>query len=372
MLKYEVLKLKRKVKMIKPNFLKTSHLRAKITNCIFQTWFNYYRVNHKPKNNKKILIISLEALGDNIIKMTSFKKLSEVYGKENMYIMCRNEWTSIYEAFGYNTVGIKKIKSPLKNAKEKINLFKKINQLGIERTILFEHIGIGDIQKYVLDGDKIGLCRDEDNPHLDKIVKIDDNKTYVLDRQIALMEELLNEKFKREDLRPDIREYFTQKKYSDVISIGIGASHEKKILPESGIISILKMLLKKYPNKKLILLGSGKKQDIYANSLVKEMKEERVENFVGKTSLLETMQVINDSDFFLGYDSGLSNIAFSLRKKYVCLFWTKLNIWKHSFDDLRIILGNEKDPINDGYHGTDILNSITLKQIEKALKELEL
>lgn len=372
MLNYKMLKITRELKQMKPSFLKTSHIKGKISNYIFNSWFKCYKLNHKNKKDKKILIISQEALGDNIIKTTSFKKLGEVYGKENLYILCRHEWSSVYEALGYNTIGIKKIKSPLKNAKYRIELFKKINELGIEKTILFEHIGIGEIQKYVLDCEKVGLCREENNIYLDKLVKIDDDKTYVLDRQVALMELLLNRKFTREELRPDIREIFKTKKYNDLIAIGIGASHERKILPEDSMIEILEMLLKRYPNKKLALLGNGKKQDMYAKNVIKKMENDRIENFVGKTSLLETMQVINDSDFFLGYDSGLSNIAFSLRKKYVCLFWTKLDIWQHPFDDLRIILGDEKNPINDGYHGTDILNSIKLNQIEKALDELSL
>ena len=372
MLSYKILKITREVKKLKPSFLKTSHLKSKISNSIFEAWFKYYKLNHKSKKNNKVLIISLEALGDNIIKMTSFKKLSEIYGKENMYIMCRDEWSTIYKELGYNTLGVKKIKSPLKNAKYKINLFKYINSLGIEKTILFEHIGSGSIQKYVLDGEKIGLCRDENNVYLDKLVRIDDDKTYVLDRQIALMELLTNKEFTREELRPDIREIFKNRKYKDIISIGIGASHEKKILPEDTMVKILELLLKRYTNKRLILLGNGKKQDNYAKNIMKKIQDNRVENYVGKTSLLETMQIINDSDFFLGYDSGLSNIAFSLRKKYICLFWTELDIWQHPFDDLKIILGDRINPENDGYHGTEILNSIKLAQIEEALEELKI
>lgn len=371
-MRYKILKGIIEIKKRKPQFLKTSYLKSKIANIIFERWFKNFKKTFKKKETENVLIISLEALGDNVVKTTSFKILADYYGKDNMYIMCRDKWECVFQELGYNVLGMKKLKNPIKNAKYRIEFFKKLNELSFKKVILFEHIGIGEILEYIICDDKVGLCREESSEYMNKAIKIDDNKTYTLDRQILLMDELLNRSFTRDELRPDMREMFHGKKYNNIISVGIGASTEQKTLPIKNMSKILKMLLERYPNKKIILLGNGKKQEYYSKQLIESCNSKNVESFIGKVSLIETIRVINDSDFFLGYDSGLSNIAFALRKKYICLFWTDMSIWQHPFDDLKVVKGDKINPENDGYHGTDILNSIKVEQVEKALEELNL
>ena len=373
-MKYKILRASRSLKEIKPNFLKTSYLKTKIAEIFFERNFKKYKRNFKNKENGKVLIITLEALGDNVVKTTSLKKLAEFYGKENIYIMCRDKWESVFMALGYNVLGLKRLKNPFKNAKYRMEFFRNLNEIGFEKVILFEHIGLGDILKYILCENTVGLCSSDKSPYLKQAIKIDDDRTYTLDRQILLMEKIMDRKYTREDLRPDMREIFygKNKKYSDIISIGIGASSEKKVLPSERMVEILNYLGKRYPDKKLCLLGAGKKQEDYVMELLNRVEINNIESYVGKISLLETINLVNDSDFFLGYDSGLSNIAFALRKKYICLFWTKMTVWQHPFEDVKILLGNEISPVNDGYHGSEILNSIEIEQVEKALNELGL
>lgn len=373
-MKYRILRATRNLKEIKPNFLKTSYLKSKIAEIFFERNFRKYKKNFKNRENGKVLIITMEALGDNVVKTTSLKKIAEFYGKENIYIMCRDKWESVFIALGYNVLGLKRPKNPFKNAKYRMEFFRNLNEIGFEKVILFEHIGLGDILKYILCENTVGLCSNDKSPYLKQAIKVDDDRTYTLDRQILLMEKIMDRKYTREDLRPDMREMFygKDKKYFDIITIGIGASSEKKVLPIERMSEILNYLGKRYSTKKLCLLGAGKKQEEYVIKLLDRVEIKNIESYVGKVSLLETINLVNDSDFFLGYDSGLSNIAFALRKKYICLFWTKMAVWQHPFEDVKIILGDEISPTNDGYHGNDILNSITIKQVEKALSELEL
>lgn len=369
---YKVLSGIRSIQKAKPNFLKSSYLKNKLADFIFKRWLKKYKKTFKPLETNKVLVVSMKALGDNVVKAASFKIMAEKYGKENLYIMCRDKWSSVFQELGYNVLEMKKLKNPFKNAKYKIDFFKKLNSLGFKEVILFEFEGTEEVLEAIMCDNKIGIYNEKQNPYMKRVVQIDYDDTYILDRQIFLLKELFKEEFTRDEIRPDIREMFQGKKYSNIISIGIGASSERKTMPVKNMGDILKMLLKRYPNDKIILLGSGKKQEDYAKKLIDYCETNRVESFVGKVSLVETIRVINDSEFFLGYDSGLSNVAFSLRKKYICLFWTDMTTWEHPFSDLRIIKGDKKDPINDGYHGTDILNSIKVEQIEKALLELKL
>lgn len=370
-MKYKILRGIREIQKRKPEFLKSSYLKSKIADIFFENWLERYKKNFILQKSSRILIISMEALGDNVVKTTSIKKISDYYGKENIYIMCRDKWECVFNKLGYNVIGMQKIKNPIKNVKYKIDFFKKLNELHFQKVILLDHLSDGKILKNLISNEKIGISNEE-NKYMTKEIRMPEDKWYVLDRQSLIVNELLNQSFTKEDLRPDMREMFKEKKYDDVISIGIGASSEQKTLPIKKMVEILEMLSKRYPNKKIVFLGNGKKQEYYSKQLIESCNCKNIESYIGKISLIETIRVINDSDFFLGYDSGLSNIAFALRKKYVCLFWTDMTVWQHPFDDLKIIKGDGINPENDGYHGTDILNSIKVEQVEEALKELKL
>ena len=132
-------------------------------------------------------------------------------------------------------------------------------------------------------------------------------------------------------------------------------------------------MLKKFPDKKVILLGSGSKQNKIANQLLDEISYEKILNFVDKINLKEVMQVIKDSDLFIGGDSGLYNIAFALNKKIICLHWdSNKSIWEHNFNNVKILKGNGTEKDKNEKYGTPTLNSITFEQIENAINELEI
>lgn len=368
---YRILGILRDLKKKKPKFLKTSYLKSKFASWIFNIWFINYKKNFKLEETNRVLVVTLEAMGDNVVKTTSFKIMAEHYGKENFYIMCKDKWEEIFKTLGYNVLGYKNLKNPIKDVKNRIKFFKKVNSLNFKKVILFENLGNGGVLDNIICKDKIGICGSIENKHM-KVIKIDTENSYVLDRHIELLNGLFGKRYSREELRPDMREMFNEKKYKDIITIGTGASTEEKTLPIKNMGEIVKMLSIRYPNKKLILLGNGRKQEEYARKLIKYCSCNNLESVIGKVSLLETIRLINDSDFFIGYDSGLSNVAFSLRKRYICLFWTDMTIWQHPFNDLVILKGDGKNPENDGYHGTDILNSIKVSQVIEALNYLKL
>lgn len=372
MTNYKLKGMIRDLKKAKPQWLKTSYIKSSIVNKSFNLWLYFFKKNFKYINKGKVLIITMEALGDNVVKATSFKILSDYFGKDNVYIQCRDRWSSVYKKMGLNVIDYKRDKSIIKRILFLINNCKKINSLGIDRVIIFDHAGFSGHGKDIFCNCRIGTTLLDNDDNLDIAVKIEGEDPYILDRHIKLLQVITGNNYTLEDVKPDMREVLKKKKYSNVIAIGLGASHEKKTLPIRKMIEILNLLLKKYPEKEICLLGAGKKQKIYAEEIEKQLNNKKVKNYIDKFELLETIQMIGDSDFFIGYDSGLSNIAFSLRKKYICLFWTKSKTWQHPFKDVKIILGDEKNIVSDGYYGTEILNSIKTEQIEKALKELEL
>ena len=365
----------RKIKSNKPKIFKTSLYKKSIINLFLELYFKFKKNDNSkiPSSQNKILVVSLESLGDDAVKSTTIDLIRDYYSNAQVDIMVFDAWKEIFQLQGYKTLSFPKGSKIIKTIKEKINFYNEINNSGYTKIIYLDHCGwVRDEFKYINCKDSIGISKSNNDPLLKDTVSIEDKVDYVLDRQKWLLEKLTGEKYTLEDIRPDLKKFFPETIHKDIIVYGIGASTPTNIMPIAKVIEILYFLLKRYPNKKIVLIGNGKEQENYTKKLLKNIDGNRIINSVGKTSLKETLQLIKDSNFFIGYDSGPANIAFSLRKKYVCLFSRELKIWQHPFNDIKYILGNKINPVNDGYYGSDRLNSIKIEQIENALNELGL
>ena len=182
---------------------------------------------------------------------------------------------------------------------------------------------------------------------------------------------MLKRKFTLEDVKPDIRKYFPDKKYENMISIAVGTAAYFKTPSYNNLKLYIEKLLEKFPNKKIILLGSGDKQKRIVVKLKNEIYSNLIIDLIDKINLKEVMQIIKDSDLFIGGDSGLYNIAFALNKKIICLHWdSNKSAWEHNFNNVKILKGNGTEKDKNEKYGTPTLNSITFEQIENAAKEL--
>ena len=343
--------------MKKIRILKTSYLKRKIKEYIIKlSLIDYKLFNRKNiEDNKNLLIITLDALGDNIIKSKTIEILASKYGKENTYILCKNKWKVLYEIQGYKNIFVDETKW---NIFYKIKQYRKLNNIGFNTIAIMNHSYIPEEAGYIFSGKKYDMS---------------ENVEYILEKHVLILKKILGKEYSIEEIKSDIRKYFPNKKYNNIISIAIGASNNKRTLPINKIAEIIKKLREKFPNKNIVILGSGKKQENYYKDLIKMIGEERLSNYINKIPLLETIQLIKDSDFFIGYDSGLLNIAFTLGKKSICLHWCKEKyIWEHPYFYIKTLKGKGGKEFIDSKYGTDILNSITFEQIEEAINELEI
>lgn len=331
---------------------KWSRFKKRISKSIIETYASI--LNKKDKPNKKVLIVTLDALGDNLVKTKTIEIIAEYYGSENISILCKDKWADIYKKLGYRTY-VDEYKNTLKRA----YLYRKLNKINFKKIIYFKH-DLSEVQEYFFPKEKI----------LEQYM--DTKYNYILEQHIDLLEKITGKNYTLNDIRPDLKESFKKTDISNTISIGIGASNRVRTLPVKKMVEIIKLLLCKYPEKKIVLLGSGKKQVEYTKEIMKIIKNENVINKVEKISLIETLEIVANSDLFIGYDSGLVNAAFSFKTKYICLHWGKVETWWHKFENCKTLIGDEKNIEKDGVYGTDILNSITILQVEKALDELKI
>ena len=99
------------------------------------------------------------------------------------------------------------------------------------------------------------------------------------------------------------------------ITVQISAGNNKityKNWPVNYWIEFLQLILKQYPDKKIILLGDENEVNLSAK-IIAELNT-KVTSFIGKTNISEAMNIINLSEFFIGLDGGLMHLAVALKK----------------------------------------------------------
>lgn len=300
-----------------------------------------------------ILINSMDALGDNLVKLKTIQYISDIYGKDNIYILCKDKWEGIYRKLGY-----KVLVDRYKGFFERVKLYKKINTLPFKKVIYFNHSG----EK--VSENLIG-CKDE-------IVFTGSEKgKYILQSHREFLEKYFNKKVKLEELRGDIGRYYRDSDRKNIITIGIGSASKDKTMCVEKAREMIEYIVNRFPDKRILLLGSGLKQKIYTEKLLKNGLDKFVENMVDKLSLEEVLKYVANSDIFIGYDSGLTNASFVFGVKYICFFWNNDCVWEHKFDGCITLRGEGKENIenSDGY-GTTIVNTITVEQLKQSIDKL--
>lgn len=343
--------------MKKPEFLKTSYLKRKIKELIIGIFLLDIKIKKNKKEDKKekVLIVAYCALGDNAVQCKTIEILTETYGKDEVWILCREKWKMLYELQEYKNI---LTDEPSANIFYKIKLYRKINEMNFSKIITLNHGKIADSVQFLYVKDKYDMS---------------DNVEYILEKQVILLKKVLQKDYSIEEIRPYLNKYFPEIKYRNLICIAVGASDKAKIMNYETMKKIIVNLLDIFKNKDIILLGVGKKEEAYAKKLLEEIKNNSLKSYVNKISLIETIEYINSADLFIGGDSGLMNIAFALQKKIICLHWYKgKHLWEHPFDNVKIIKGKGGKEYSNKKYGTETLNSITPEQIQKAIRDLKI
>lgn len=84
-------------------------------------------------------------------------------------------------------------------------------------------------------------------------------------------------------------------------------------------IELISNLLEKYPNYKIVLIGS-KGEATYTNEISSNFKNDRILDMSGKTSLDELLGVISNAKLMITNDTGPMHLAFSMKIPVVCFF----------------------------------------------------
>ena len=102
------------------------------------------------------------------------------------------------------------------------------------------------------------------------------------------------------------------------LAIPIGASYVKKRWPVKNWIDFCTIAAK--AGYKLYLLGDGSDEIKSSNEISAAVKSDNIINLVGKLSIFELVQVVNEADVTISGDTGTLHIARALGKPVVAMF----------------------------------------------------
>lgn len=115
-----------------------------------------------------------------------------------------------------------------------------------------------------------------------------------------------------------IDRYFKNDKAKKRLTLAIGASYEKKRWPINRWMEFIKLALE--ANFILYLVGNGEDEIRGAEEITDAVKSKDLVDLVGKLSISELVQVVNETDATISGDTGILHIARALGKHIIGLF----------------------------------------------------
>ena len=108
-----------------------------------------------------------------------------------------------------------------------------------------------------------------------------------------------------------------------------GGNWKPKIWPSNNYNQLIKKLVKNFSNMKFLIVGSADEEDLYLNSIKKNIPEDKIINLMG-ISLTLTSAYMKKSHLFIGNDSGLMHLSVASHLNTIGLFGpTNDNIYGH-------------------------------------------
>ncbi len=362
-------------KLLKMSFIKKILLLHITRICLY--------ISKKDFSKEKILIKSCDGIGDILIRTGLVEKLFEKYGKENCVFLFPENYLELGEILGYNCIPFYG-DNPLSSNSNKENLFlkfikmKKLNKMGFSKYINLEYWG-DTTMSYLFIPERIGRI-DNRNVYLKYCNKYYTKKIdmgpdgYILENIRKFGESILEKKISIKEITPNLK--FEHKNEESGISIGVGASSIIRTCAPQNMCEYVKCVIEKYPKEKIYLLGVGKLQREYADQILNGIKNKNIINLVGKTTLKESFERVAASKIFIGFDSGLYNLAFILKKQTIAIFRKKNKIhFIHNEPWVNVLLPskniyNLEDKKVDCLYNDYLINNITVEQFKDALNKL--
>lgn len=348
--------------------LKKAYIRDLVNSSVINFIFKFCNF----KNDGKIIVKSMDGIGDILVRSKLADKIIEEYGHENVYFLMKEHYKNLGEMLGYNVIGIER-KSE-KNFFRRLKLMYNLNKKYNPKKFLNIEFGNDSFIANISAEEKVGV---QDMHEMVKVYNKYYTRTFnfsknnkILQNIKEIAENIFKKNIELEEIIPDLSSKFTKKEKSIVIAVGSTA--REKVCSPKRMKNYLLEAIKYFPEKEIILIGNGELQKKYAEELVNDLLYLKIKNMVDKTTLEEAFNIVANSKLFIGFDSGLYNFCFVTRKKGIALFKDLDVPFAHNVPWLKIV-GPSEEKIDDFYdenYPNEKINNISVEDFKKAIEEL--
>ena len=312
----------------------------------------------EPKINDNIFITSTDGIGDNIVRLNLLEEILKQFKVEKCYILCDIKIVPLLKKIGFKNI-IVFTKSMRRNLFGKIKLLNLLFKTGFNKIISLEYDQHDFDIQYFKNIDSYSFYNKyhpEMNKYYKNLVPADFKTTD--ETVISFFKILFNKNITEIDTIPNLKKYYSKRvEEKEVLVVGIGAGARYKMLKANLFVEILKIFIYKKNIKKIYLLGTGDRDIKYLGELKKYIK----------VSLDESIDIISNCEYYLGFDSGLFHVAASLKIKTYGIF-TKINEFSHNnWENVTIFCGKPCISDKNEYFGNSELNNISFDEVEKLL-----
>lgn len=348
-------------------YLKKSYIQEGINLYLIRFILSFFKSRFKPQG--KVLIKSCDGIGDILVRTKLMELIEKKYGKDNIYVLMKSGYTKLGDLLGYRTIEYSR--KERKSFFSRLKKMYELNSMGFSTYINIEFandITVGNLFIPERIGrEDLSWQVERNNKYYTKSYILEND--YVMNQVSKMAKDILDIDVTGKQLTPDIGGLF---KIEDRdIVVAVGSTGREKVCSPILMAEYLKEVQQLYPDRKIILVGNGDLQEGYAKRLIELLGNENIENLVNKTSLKEVFEVVAKSCLFIGFDSGLYNACFALRKKGVILFKDGGGAFIHNVPWLKIVTPKKvREDILDREYPALNINSIEVEDFKKALEEV--
>lgn len=383
--------------MKKPYWLKKKYLMYRFNGLFFSSISRVKETKEKKKmKEKKNLLVQIDGMGDCFIRLGLLNLMEQKYGKDKIVLLTgRGQGIDMFRYLGYECIEYNQDYLSLIKTKK---LYKELNKYNFGDLHLmnfynpydveiFKHICFDKIYSYENRERDLWLLEKETENYFNMRYKNKKIKLWKKAKMIELVSmkgnkiidivynyaKVIKSGVTKEEIEPKLKLANTTEK--EYVSICLGAGRNERVIAPIKLIEMLKEIIKENPKVKFHVVGKGGTQEKYLEAILKELPKDNFINLIGKLSLLESIKVIAESKFYIGFDSGLYNIAYTLGKKIILIVTDKYDtLFFHESENIKKVMLKESDIINDDdidkLYKNKYLNSIPVENFTEAYRSL--
>ena len=372
--------------MGKPRWLKTSYIKEKLYQLFLSDIAMTSQKSCAGKEKNLLIVVGDCGLGDAVVFSVIVKEIVEQYKAGKIYVVVEDKWAKFYQDYCYCDYQFNYGNNIKKRVKINRLMFKKVNQLKINQVVFFG--GYNKLHRYIrynhaycgLVGRRVELdsktTKYLNSNSEDRIRMFDGNRIELRDgwSHLSVLDELReyliailhDEKYLQFQFKLNYK--MKNPEYKKSIVCAIGASDMERVFSLNKMHEVIGMVLEMFGNSQIILVGSGAVQKAFSEKIVELIgTKKRVINMCDQLNLTEAFTLINSCELFLGFDSGLYNVAAMFGTKTLGFFGSISGFEHFELENVDTVLSK-----HDKTASTNKIDGISKDAIRKSLIKLNM